>query len=320
MDNQAGQTLTEIFISHASEDKEAFVRPLAEALKVSFKVWYDEYQLTIGDSLFTKINVGLSTCDYGVVVLSPSFFAKKWPQAELDGLFALEQKNGKMILPVWKDIDVEGVRASSPILAGRLAALAADGIDRVVDEIRKAVGQTERARELSQIDNITLRLKRLDQNTQSAALADAKLRTVEGANAIRSEKIRVCKLLTDTLEKISAQSQQLKFTFREDHGILQVGAPFHLSMSISLHNISYNYAAEGRLECRIFTFKSAYENNQRGMPPDVLLERDFRPYFGSGGEVIWVSPNSKDTATTTEQMVFTLVEDLTGHLEKAAQG
>jgi hypothetical protein len=66
-----------LFISHASEDKTDFVRPLAEALKSHFAIWYDEHELTLGDSLLKKINAGLAACDYGVVVLSPAFFQKR---------------------------------------------------------------------------------------------------------------------------------------------------------------------------------------------------------------------------------------------------
>jgi hypothetical protein len=79
-----------LFISHASEDKDEFVRALAEMLRLDFEVWYDEYVLTLSDSLLQKINQGLRESDYGIVVLSCAFFAKRWPQAELDGLFALE--------------------------------------------------------------------------------------------------------------------------------------------------------------------------------------------------------------------------------------
>src|SRR2546426_3995304 len=52
------------------------------------------------------------SCDFGVVVLSPAFFSKKWPQAELDGLFALETVTRKIILPVWKDISENEVKRS----------------------------------------------------------------------------------------------------------------------------------------------------------------------------------------------------------------
>ncbi len=100
-----------LFISHASEDKDAFVRPLAEALRKKFDVWYDEYELKMGDSLRAKIDEGLRKADYGVVVLSPAFFTKKWTQAELDGLLALETSTHKLILPVWYQITLAEVTA-----------------------------------------------------------------------------------------------------------------------------------------------------------------------------------------------------------------
>lgn len=66
-----------IFISHASEDKDDIARPLAEELgEQGYEVWYDEYSLKIGDSLSQEIDRGLSSCDYGVVILSKSFFEK----------------------------------------------------------------------------------------------------------------------------------------------------------------------------------------------------------------------------------------------------
>ena len=132
-----------LFISHASEDKDDFVRPLAEALRTDFEVWYDEYSLVIGHNLLEEISKGLANCDFGVVVLSKHFFDKKWPQDELNGLFALEEKDKKIILPVWKDVSKEDVLRYSPILAGRMAAMAKDGVDKVVYEIKRAVQYSE---------------------------------------------------------------------------------------------------------------------------------------------------------------------------------
>ena len=68
----------DVFISHASEDKDEFVEHLADALVAAdFKVWYDEFELKLGDSLRKKIDFGLANCRYGVVVLSKAFFAKE---------------------------------------------------------------------------------------------------------------------------------------------------------------------------------------------------------------------------------------------------
>lgn len=130
----------DVFISHASEDKDDFVRPLAATLTaLGLKVWYDEWTLTIGDSLRQKIDEGLAASDYGIVVLSQTFFAKKWPQAELDGLFAREMAGRKVILPVWHNISRDDVLHYSPLLASKLAAPTEKGVEAVAQKIFAAV-------------------------------------------------------------------------------------------------------------------------------------------------------------------------------------
>ena len=112
----------DFFISHASEDKESFVRRLAMSLQdAGASVWYDEYTLTVGQSLRREIERGLANSTYGIVVLSRHFFAKKWPQLELDGLFALDGRDGKRILPIWHEITKDEVLRHSPMLADRVA-------------------------------------------------------------------------------------------------------------------------------------------------------------------------------------------------------
>src|SRR5688572_1660795 len=91
----------DVFISHAREDKVAVARPLAEALlRSGLRVWLDEQEISLGDSLTGKINEGLAQSRYGVVILSPDFLAKEWPKRELGALLAIELKHGKRVLPV----------------------------------------------------------------------------------------------------------------------------------------------------------------------------------------------------------------------------
>jgi hypothetical protein len=130
----------DVFISHASEDKEDFVRDLAHALGAQdLKVWYDEFTLSLGDSLRRSIDNGLANSRFGIVVLSHNFFAKEWPQRELDGLVAKEVISGKLILPVWHNVTKEDVAAFSPILADRLAVSSDKGTEQVVNEILNAI-------------------------------------------------------------------------------------------------------------------------------------------------------------------------------------
>jgi hypothetical protein len=83
----------DVFICHASEDKETFVRPLAEALRSeNVAVWYDEFALKLGDSIRRSLDKGLKQSRFGIVILSNAFFEKRWPQYELDGLAERETK------------------------------------------------------------------------------------------------------------------------------------------------------------------------------------------------------------------------------------
>lgn len=116
------KTTYDVFVSHASEDKDEFVRPFVKCLQENgIKVWYDEFSLRVGDSLRRSIDNGLKNSHYGIVVLSEAFFSKEWPQRELDGLFAREVNGEKVILPIWHKISKNEVLKFSPIIADMLA-------------------------------------------------------------------------------------------------------------------------------------------------------------------------------------------------------
>ena len=112
----------DVFVSHATEDKDGVVRDLVLALQAEeLSVWYDEFELRVGDSLRRKIDAGLSGSRFGVVVLSPAFFSKNWPQYELDGLVTREMTGEQLILPVWHQVTKSEVMDQSPSLADKIA-------------------------------------------------------------------------------------------------------------------------------------------------------------------------------------------------------
>ena len=126
------------------EDKETIARPLYAALiGEGVSVWFDEAVLRLGDSLRRKIDEGLARCRYGVVILSPRFLSKDWPQRELDGLVARETASGeKAILPIWHELDRETLLRYSPPLADRLAGQSGDGIASLVRMILDVLEDT----------------------------------------------------------------------------------------------------------------------------------------------------------------------------------
>lgn len=108
----------DIFISHASEDKDLLVRPLAMILeRLSVRVWYDEFSLKLGDSLTTSIDMGLHQSRFGLLVLSKSFLGKNWPDYEYRSLLTRQIDGDKVILPLWYGVTKEDVKKYSLYLA-----------------------------------------------------------------------------------------------------------------------------------------------------------------------------------------------------------
>jgi hypothetical protein len=112
----------DLFISHASEDKESFVRPLAVALRsLGVSVWYDDFSLELGDSLSRSIDKGIAGSRYGLVVVSHAFMAKRWTEYELRGLVNREIEQDAKIIPVWHGVTKQEVLQFSPSLADKIA-------------------------------------------------------------------------------------------------------------------------------------------------------------------------------------------------------
>jgi len=131
----------DVFICHAREDKD-LVRPLASALAAKeLKVWYDEFVLKPGDSLREKIDSGLSGCRYAMVVVSPSFFGKRWAQWELNGIVQRHlAAPSPLLIPLWHNVTSEMVARHSPSLADILAIRSSIGVERIADEVAALIG------------------------------------------------------------------------------------------------------------------------------------------------------------------------------------
>jgi len=137
----------DVFISHASEDKDSLVRPLAQALAdLGLKVWYDEFEMRVGDSLRRKIDAGLANSRFGAVVLSPFFFNKNWAQYELDGLVVREMTGQQILLPIWHNISKDEIIRRSPSLADKVALnTAISTVAEIADELHAVIQQPRAA-------------------------------------------------------------------------------------------------------------------------------------------------------------------------------
>jgi hypothetical protein len=306
-----------VFISHATEDKAAFVRPLAEALRQHYKVWYDEYELTIGDSLLKKINEGLASSDYGVVVLSPAFFQKKWPQAELDGLFALEGTSRKMILPVWKDVSEPEVKKFSPILAGRLGAIASDGVQKVVDEIRRAIEVSDRTRQISAASSIVQKALSLDQTFAERNLNERLSRCEDGVTIVKQGFDSIYISFQSAVDQIQKVSQVLRFGIdKPSHPfgqqiVVRINSGF--ALNILLTGLGGNWTYETKLAAVI-----TKRNLQRlgfDNKPDSVSEMTFEPAFKLQNQLVWLNQSGRKSYSSEDLSSF-LLETLIDEAKK----
>jgi hypothetical protein len=129
----------DVFLSHASEDKPFVGRLARELMNSGLTVWYDDFALDVGDSLRRSIDIGLRDSRYGIVVLSPHFFRKEWPQRELDGLTAREDGRSKVLLPIWYNVSAEEVRNFSPPLADKLSVFHAGSLKGTATKLLRSI-------------------------------------------------------------------------------------------------------------------------------------------------------------------------------------
>ncbi|HVQ07275.1 MAG TPA: toll/interleukin-1 receptor domain-containing protein [Allosphingosinicella sp.] len=127
----------DVFVSHAQKDKADFVDGLVEKARAAgLKVWYDDFAIRWGDPIRQKIDSGLAGSYFGVVVLSPNFFTRPWPNYELDGLIQKDLSQQGRLLPIWHRLTQDDVAKYAPSLAGRLALNTANiSTDAIVAEL-----------------------------------------------------------------------------------------------------------------------------------------------------------------------------------------
>ncbi len=141
----------DLFIAHASEDKDDFVRPLAEMLeRVGVEVWYDEFQLRPGDSLVETIDRGLANSAHGLLVISPDFLRKPWPGYERRGLITRELSGHSVVIPVWRGVSQATVADFSPALADKFA-LPGDDVGKLAIAVLRRV-RPDLARQLARLE------------------------------------------------------------------------------------------------------------------------------------------------------------------------
>jgi hypothetical protein len=90
-----------IFLCHTTFDK-AFVEKLANDLKkVGVNVWFDKWEVKVGESILWRIEEGIRSHEYLGVVLSPEALQSEWVRTELGAAWSKQMSERKVgVLPI----------------------------------------------------------------------------------------------------------------------------------------------------------------------------------------------------------------------------
>lgn len=96
-----GNLPPKVYISYSHDDR-GFVENLAEDLiRRRILVWWDEWEIGVGDSLIAKIESGISSSSYLAIVLSPNSVSSQWVREELNaGLIRQLRERRVFVLPI----------------------------------------------------------------------------------------------------------------------------------------------------------------------------------------------------------------------------
>ena len=141
--NEVRGEVRPVYLCHASEDKENFVRPFSRALEAKgIRFWFDEAELLWGDSLSHSINKGLAISDYIICFISDAFLERGWPQAEMNAGMTQEIGSGeKKVLPILL-ADPEKVFDECPILRDKIYKKWTDGIENIVAFLERVLEES----------------------------------------------------------------------------------------------------------------------------------------------------------------------------------
>ena len=130
----------QIFLSHASADKECYVRPFAQKLEEEgITCWLDEAEIKWGDKIGQKINEGLNQSSFIVVFLTQTFIGRNWTETELSAALNRENEEGRVVvLPIVVG-NPKDILANYPLLRDKSYQRWDNGLDKLVEELKNLV-------------------------------------------------------------------------------------------------------------------------------------------------------------------------------------
>lgn len=132
----------DIFICHASEDKEEVALPLYESLKErKINAFIDCFAIKWGDSLVAKINTALQKSKYVIAIISENSVDKSWPMKELNAVLSTEIASEQTkLLPLMVG-DGDALIEKLPLLADKLFVSYDNNIKEIAEKIEALLAE-----------------------------------------------------------------------------------------------------------------------------------------------------------------------------------
>lgn len=131
----------DIFLSHASEDKDNFVKLLYTELDKQYRVWYDEGEIHWGDKLNEQIQDGLNKSKYGIVILSEKYLSKhsKWIKQEFETI-----SYSNKLRPILHKIKIEYIQEhyqETYEAIKNILAISSEDISSIIKASKETIGE-----------------------------------------------------------------------------------------------------------------------------------------------------------------------------------
>lgn len=127
----------DVFICHASEDKEHVAKPLYEAFsRQGIDAFLDCFQIDWGDSLVKEINNALAQSRFVIAILSKNSVDKAWPLQEIHSVLSQEIGGDTKLLPLMIEGDEEIVLGKLPLISPKLYKVFSNNPDKIANEVK----------------------------------------------------------------------------------------------------------------------------------------------------------------------------------------
>lgn len=250
-----------------------------------------------GQSLLRQISEGLRSADFAIVVLSPHFFNKKWPQEELDGLFTLETAERKIIIPIWHNVIEVEVKQFSAILAARVAITKKD-LDQIVADITKAVTYAERQKEID--DPVKSKFAAINRTAAMNRKFEELGTREQGVRLVWDELANLYTLLESRIAELRGELP-LPIVRDSSHKpvfFIMVYGPRRFVLRFNIRKIYLNSLRETTLEVMHYFEHEDYRGSFEGI--QLIDQTTYTPFFNELDRVIWIFVNDRSAYSSAD--------------------